>query len=94
MTNPTLPPHDLFGDPWVTERVPQADRDPQGFYLEYFSGRTPTATYFAWSHYDAACDYLRRDDPDAPLNDVGEVIVNFTEAELRAMPADDDQEDA
>ena len=61
------------------------DRDPRGFYLEFFQGRRPVAEYFPWAHYDLACAYLTRDGISTSLADVGEVLVNFSPDELRAI---------
>jgi hypothetical protein len=67
-------------------RIPADRRDARGFVVEYFQGDRFQTTRVPWSHYDLACDYLSRH--GLRLNDVGEVLVNFDEAELRALLAE------
>ena len=69
-------------------RVPQARRAKRGYRVTFYQGGQMHTAYYPWSHYDLACDYLQRAGID-PLNDAGEVVINFTEAELQALMAHD-----
>jgi hypothetical protein len=68
---------------FVWSRVPVSRRARRGYRVEFFHGQIWQAEYVPWSHYDLACDYLTRH--GLALNDVGEVLVNFTEDELRTI---------
>jgi hypothetical protein len=68
-------------DGFVWTRIPENRRAKRGYRLVFFQGGSMHEEFVPWTHYDLACDYLTR--AGLALNDVGEVLVNFTEDELR-----------
>jgi hypothetical protein len=74
------------GQGFTFARVPANRRAKRGYRVEFFQGGSFRTEYVPWSHYDLACDYLARSGNGA-LNDVGEVLVNFEESELRDILA-------